>query len=199
MKAYAILLAITIGGAATTAVIAQDQEAKTTTVKAKDLELKVPADWTVGKPTSNMRAAEFKIPAAKSGEEGAELVVYYFGNSTGGVKANIQRWIDQFHEEGRKHEIKNGDSKLGRYALVDISGTYKKPDGPPVQQKTIDAPGSRVIGIVLITEVDANEEYYFLKLAGPDALVASQAKALRAAFAADDASEKTTTLDELDE
>ncbi len=199
MKRYLVLLAIAFCGAMPFGAAAQDEEAKTVEVAAKDIKLQIPADWKVGKPSSNMRAAEFQIPAAKSGEDGAELVVYYFGNSTGGTKANVQRWIDQFHEEERKHVIKSGTCKLGRYAVVDISGTYKKPDGPPMLQKTIDTPGSRVIGVVLITEVDANDEYYFLKLAGPDALVASLAQALRAAIGGELSSEKAAELDDLED
>jgi gluconolactonase len=166
-------------------------------VVANDLKLDVPATWKKGNPTSQMRAAEFQIPASEEGKEGAELVVYYFdGGPTGGVRANVQRWIDQFHEDGREHTLVQGKSRAGEYVLVNISGTYKKPDGPPMAQKTIDTPGSRVIGVVLKTEVDGSEEWYFLKLAGPDAVVAGAAEDLRAAIGVEKDSEKPMKLDD---
>ncbi len=176
---------------------AQEQEVKLVSVTARDIKLDVPESWKQVKSTSTMRVAEFAIPATEANGEGAEMVVYYFGDQTGGTKANVQRWIDQFYEEGRKHELTGGKCRDGRYVLVNISGTYKKPDGPPAAQKTIDKPGSRVVGVVLVAERDAAEEYYFLKLSGPDALVAAQVSALRNSFGVEKDPKKLLKMDEL--
>jgi gluconolactonase len=145
-----------------------------------------------------MRLAQFEIPAEEPGSEPAELVIYYFGGATGGVKANIERWIGQFHEAGRKVQLRQGKSKLGEYFLADITGTWKKPIGPPFAQRTVDQPNSRVIGVVLIAQTDSGKDYYFLKLSGPDAVVKGQAQALREALAAQPDSEKPFPLDDVD-
>lgn len=78
--------------------------------------------------------------------------------------------------------------------LADVSCTWKKPDGPPFTRKTIDKPGSRVIGVVLVVEKEGMKDYYFLKLSGPDELVKSQAGALRKALGADEKLEKPFDL-----
>jgi gluconolactonase len=161
---------------------------KLTTVKAKTLELQVPESWEFVKPSSNFRVAQFNIPAKEG--EGTELVVFYFGGPTGGIAANIKRWIGQFQDDGRKVKLVHGECQVGRYVLADISGTWKKPDGPPFAQKTIDTPGSRVINVIIVKGEVGSEEYYFMKLSGPDKLVAQQAMALRKTFAAKTESER---------
>jgi gluconolactonase len=159
-----------------------ENDEKLETVKARSLELRVPTTWKAVKPSSNMRVAQFNI-AAKEGE-GAELVVYYFGGPTGGIAANIKRWIGQFDENEREVKLVHGECKAGRYVVADISGTWKKPDGPPMARKTINKPGSRVVNVMVVKGEVGSEEYYFLKLSGPDKLVAKQATALRTAIAA---------------
>lgn len=174
--------------------LASAAEEKVKTVAAKDLKLQVPASWKEVKTTSQFRAAQFAIAGKDAKDEEAELVVYHFGGPTGGVNANIARWVGQFEEKGRNVKLLQGKSKQGEYYLADISGTWKKPDGPPFARKTIDKPGSRVIGVVLITGEGEKQDYYFLKLAGPDALVKSQSDALRAAIGANAKSEKAYEL-----
>ncbi len=36
------------------------------------------------------------------------------------------------------------------YVLVDISGTYNKPDGPPILRKTKAVPAYRMMGVILV-------------------------------------------------
>lgn len=56
----------------------------------------VPADWVAEEPQSDMRLAQFRVPA-DGGPEDAAMVVYYFGPSQGGtLEANIARWQSQF-------------------------------------------------------------------------------------------------------
>src|SRR6185295_17892685 len=59
-----------------------------------------PATWKTD-PPRQMRAATYKIPAAKGDAEDAECAVFYFGQGQGGsVDMNVQRWVGQF--EGAK-------------------------------------------------------------------------------------------------
>ncbi len=174
-----------------------DEKPKLKSVAARGITLQVPASWKNVKTTSKFRAAQFAISAKQAGDEGADLVVYHFGGgATGGIKSNVTRWVGQFHKNGRKVELSQGKSKLGEYVVSEVSGTWKKPDGPPFARKTIDKPGSRVIGVILIAKTDNKDDYYFLKLSGPDALVKSQAADLRAAFGYNIKSEKPLKLED---
>jgi gluconolactonase len=177
------------------AAIAQETDAERETVTAGAIKLQVPRDWKQTATTSRMRLAQFEIPNPQDDGENAELVVFYFGGPTGGVKANIQRWISQFAEEDREVKVVRGTCRDGSYVLADISGTWKKPVGPPFARQTVETPGSRVIGAILIEKkADGSEDYYFLKLSGPDALVKEQATALRKSFAADLKSERPAEI-----
>ncbi len=173
---------------------AADDKPEVKEVKAKSLTLKVPVTWQPVKLTSKFRAAQFSVPGKKGKDESADLVVYHFGGPTGGIKANVGRWIGQFEEKGRKVELVRGESQQGDYILADISGTWNKPDGPPFAQKKIKTPGSRVIGVIVITGKGDSRDYYFLKFSGPDALVKSQASALRSAIGVNLKSEKSFDL-----
>jgi len=149
-------------------------------VKAGELTLKVPANWKQGKATSQFRAAQFEVPPAEGDEEAAELVVFYFGKGGGGgVNANVERWIRQFQPEERKVKVLIGESEQGKYAIVDLSGTYNKPIGPPIQQKTEPMPNARMLGVILQTEKAGD---YFIKFTGPEKTIAQAADDFRASF-----------------
>jgi len=171
-----------------------DDGAKVVDVKAGAMTLKVPATWKPVKVTSEFREAQFSVPGAKDDDESADLVVYHFGGPTGGIKANVDRWVGQFEETGRKVEMMRGQSQQGDYILAEISGTWNKPVGPPFAQKTVKTPGSRVIGIIVITGKDDARDYYFIKFSGPEALVKIQADALRSAIGVNLDSEKPFDL-----
>ena len=166
----------------------------TVEVESRGVKLQVPESWKKIETTSKFRAFQFEIAATEQGGESAELVIYHFGGPTGGAQANVSRWVGQFHEKGRTVQLVEGKSALGDYVLAEISGTWKKPDGPPFARKTLDKPGSRVIGVILKTVVNGKDDYLFFKFGGPDALIAGQAAALRASFGADASTEKPYQL-----
>ena len=87
----------------------------------------------------------------------------------------------QFDPKDRKVKITKGKSANGEYILVDATGTYLKPDGPPMLGKTKPTPGSRVLNIMLMVE---DQGSYFFKLAGPEKTVAGAATDLRTSFGA---------------
>ena len=181
IKLFMCILASALSATAT----AQQGESKLTSVAARDITLQVPESWKPVKVVSSSRLLQYEIPNTEADGESADLVVYYFGGSTGGVRANIERWIGQFYDKDRTVELSTGKCRDGSYVLADISGTWKKPDGPPMARKTIDQPGSRVIGVILTTEKEQTKDWYFLKLSGPDHLVKSQSSALLEAFGAE--------------
>jgi gluconolactonase len=161
--------------------------AKTREVKMRFLTLDVPESWKERESNSEMRLGELEIPAAEGDREAAELIVYYFGAQGAGTrKANVDRWIGQFEAEGRQAKVFQGKARAGEYSLVDVTGTYQKPVGPPVARKTTPMPGARMLAVILATK----DGDVYLKLTGPARTVTKAAADLRRAMGADLALEK---------
>ena len=148
-------------------------------VKIGELELKLPKSWKQSDATLPMRLATFEVPAGEGDKDNGEFVISSFPGGGGGVDANISRWVGQFSAEGRKAVVRQGKAGESEYFVADISGTYMKPDGPPILRKTKETPGQRMVGVILNTK---DSGVYFLKLTGPDATVAAQLDAVRASF-----------------
>lgn len=155
-------------------------------VRLGSLQLQVPAHWKQQQPKTNLRLGQFEIPAAEGDPEPGELTVFNFGGGNS-VQANVDRWIAQFDAAERTSKVTQGRCPQGEYVLVDVSGTFQKPIGPPIQQRTQPAPGYRMLGIILATEKDG---YYFLKLVGPQKTVLAEPAKLRAAIGGLDKDEK---------
>ena len=161
--------------------------AKARSVKLKDITLEVPSTWEQEKPRSRLRAGQFKLPPAKGDKEPAELAIFFFGGAGGGADANIRRWVGQFQAEGRKMKVLRGESSQGPYLLLDLTGTYNKPIGPPIQRRTKPMKEARMLAVILNIKGKGN---YFLKLTGPIKTVTAAAAPLRQSFGADPKKEK---------
>ena len=148
-------------------------------VKIGELDLKLPKSWKQSDATLPMRLATFEVPAGEGDKDKGEFVISSFPGGGGGVDANISRWVGQFSAEGRKVTVRQGKAGESDYFVSNISGTYMKPDGPPILRKTKETPGQRMVGVILNLEGKA---VYFMKLTGPDATVAAQLNAVRASF-----------------
>ncbi len=169
----------------------------------KELVLHTPKAWKKGTPKSTLRLAEFAISPAEGDTEPVELTIFSFAGGGGGVKANVERWINQFQPQGRKLSIVTAEGHQGLYILVDLKGTYNMPDGPPIQQKTKPLPNGRMLGVILgilsDEEAGAGEQkqaqkkltMYFLKMAGPEKTVTANEEALRLAIGATNRSKET--------
>lgn len=152
---------------------------ETVDVKIGELDLKLPKSWKQSDATLPMRLATFEVPAGKGDKDKGEFVISSFPGGGGGVDANISRWVGQFSAEGRKAVVHQGKAGKNEYFVANISGTYMKPDGPPILRKTKETPGQRMIGVILNVK---DSSVYFLKLTGPDATVEAQLDAVRASF-----------------
>src|SRR5262245_8661135 len=158
---------------------AEKPSTKRKKVEANDITVNVPEGWKQKPQVREPRIVEFEVPPAGDDKEAGEFVVFYFGKQgAGGVKANVDRWIGQLEEEGRKVRIVTGEATDGKYTLVDLTGTYNKSIGPPVAGKKKRLPGWRVLNAVI--ETDAGP--YFLKLDGPEKTIAAVEDDFRAAF-----------------
>lgn len=161
--------------------------AETEPVKLQDITLAVPKTWKQSPPANRLRLGQFEIPATKDDKDSGELVVSFFGGGGGGADANIERWIGQFQPQGREVKITRGTSKQGEYIVVDLSGTYNKPVGPPIRRKTVAMPDARMIAVILAVEGKGN---YFLKFTGPKKTISANAEDIRHSFGGDAKSEK---------
>lgn len=165
---------------------------KTRSVRAGDLELKIPQSWKRREPKSESRVAEYEIPAVEEDPEPGEFVVFYFQGQGGSVEDNVKRWLSQFDAKGRKAARFTGKCAAGNYTLLDISGTYNKPVGPPIAGKSKKLARWRVINVYLETE----QGPYFVKLDAPARTAAKAQAALRAALGADPKAEEEVAAEE---
>jgi gluconolactonase len=109
------------------------------------------------------------------------------------VRQNVERWINQFDAAGRKAKVTHGEAARGKYVLVDVSGTYQQPIGPPRQQRTERLEDARMLAVILQVK---DQDVYYLKLAGPEETVSASAEHLRRAFGGDAEKEQPLDLDE---
>lgn len=144
--------------------------------------LQVPADWIEKPSTSNMRAAEFKLPAPAGTD--AEVIVYHFGESgAGGVDANIDRWVSQFQmPDGSKAsrdvaKIEKKQLAGQEVTLVSLSGRYVA--APPGGGPTVDKADQTLHAAI----VPSPRGPYYFRLIGGTSAVQAQAPAFQEALA----------------
>jgi hypothetical protein len=130
----------------------------------------VPDGWVSRAASSNMRVAEFTLPAASSDTEPGDLVLYYFGGSGGTVEANIQRWIGQIRQPpgAAADAVRRAGREVHglQVTTVDVSGTYVA-EMRPGSAEHHDNPGYRLRAAVIETPRGP----YFVKLVGPQATI----------------------------
>ena len=140
---------------------------------AGELRFKAPDGWTVEKPSSSMRVAQYKLPKVEGDKEDASLVLYYFGSNQGGTpQANIDRWIGQMQQpdgSSSKDKAKTENLTINGLKLttVDVTGTYTAEMAPGSGSFHNDE-NYRLRAAV----VETPKGNYFVKLAGPAKTVA---------------------------
>jgi hypothetical protein len=134
----------------------------------------------VEKPTSNMRAAQYKLPKVTGDAEDATLVLYYFGQGQGGAtQANIDRWIGQMKQTDGADSKERAKSETFtvnglKVTTVDVTGTYSA-EMSPGSGDFASKPNYRLRAAV----VETPKGSYFAKLAGPEKTVAHWDQAFR--------------------
>jgi hypothetical protein len=163
---------------------------ETSDVTIDKLKFSMPKSWTKAEVSNAMRLAQFSIPAKEGDSEPGELVIFPpFGGTN---QQNVQRWIDSFEPKDRTVKTTKGTCAQGDYIFVEITGTYKKPDGPPILRKTVPAPGYRMQSVIFTVKGGGN---YFFRLTGPDKTVAAQSEPFRTSFGAKAADETEYKLE----
>lgn len=175
---FAALLAAAISTTALT--FAADKPAgKPTTMSLADdnVTLTAPAEFVTAKPANNIIAYEFSTPKVEGDERDGRLTVM---TASGGVDANIDRWLTQFTQPDGKPskdraEIKKETIGGQEVHIVDISGTFvDRPGGPFAGGKPVNREGYRMLGAIIVT---AAHGQHFLKFYGPAKTIAANEKA----------------------
>lgn len=144
------------------------------------LSYKAAEGWVVEKPSSSMRAAQYKLPRASGDAEDASLVLYYFGQGQGGAtQANIDRWVNQIQQpdgSSSKERAKSQTLTVNglQVTTVDVTGTYSAEMSPGSGDFT-SKPNYRLRAAV----VETPKGSYFAKLTGPEKTVAHWDQAFR--------------------
>lgn len=170
----AIVITVTLaccacgGKGATSASSQQTNSSPQTTAASGELHFKAPDGWVTEKPSSAMRAAQYKLPKAEGDSEDASLVLYYFGATQGGsAQANIDRWISQIQQaDGSSSRDKAKTETMTvnglKVTTIDVTGTYTAEMAPGSGSTHNDA-NYRLRAAVIETP----KGNYFLKLVGP--------------------------------
>ena len=132
------------------------------------LKYKVPDGWISEKPSSGMRAAQYKLPKADGDPEDGSLILYFFGMTQGGsVQANIDRWVGQMQQpdgSSSKDKAKTENITVNglKVTTVDLTGTYTAEMMPGAGERHNNAE-YRLRAAVIETP----KGNYFAKLVGP--------------------------------
>jgi len=135
------------------------------------LTMTAPAEWESVAPKSNLIQSEFKAPRDQK-EDLARVTVM---GASGGIDANIDRWIGQF-DGGKKEDakIEKMDVSGATVHIVDIAGTFKDSmgGGPFAPGPMKKRENYRMIGAIIETKKDG---LVFIKMTGPKATLESLA------------------------
>src|SRR6185436_13411430 len=138
------------------------------TFKVSEFTFKQPEKWERVETTSSMRKAQFKVNSADK-KSFAEVVFFHFGTGDGGgVRANVERWFNQFQGPREKIGAKSEETKIGQHKVtfVQAEGTFMSgmPGGAPTPQN-----GYALRGAI----IESAEGSVFVKMTGPAAIVKS--------------------------
>lgn len=137
------------------------------------VQFKAQEGWVTERPSSSMRAAQYRLPKAEGDPEDASLIVFYFGQGQGGsTQANLERWMSQMEQpDGRPSSEKAKTETMTvngmNVSLLDVSGRYTA-EMTPGEGTRHDKPDYRMRAAVIETPAGP----YFAKLVGPQKTVA---------------------------
>ena len=121
-----------------------------------------PESWESSEPSNNMRKAQFSA-SSPSGKT-AEVVFYYFGSgNTGGIQANVDRWMKQF-EDPQDKKVNTETINKTRVTYAQAHGTFLS--GRPFGPKT-PKPGYGLLAAI----IEGKGGAVFIKITGPKAAV----------------------------
>lgn len=144
------------------------------TLQAAGLTFEIPEGWQKVPPANQMRLAQYRL----AGEAGAaDLVVSAFGVGQGGdPKANVDRWLGQFKQEGETSattpaDVATLESGGLKIFLVKTSGTFDAGSMAPMMPASEPKPNQALFGMVI---EGGTQGTVFVKATGPKATIEAQ-------------------------
>ncbi len=146
---------------ATTSVFAADEK-----LTVGQFDFIIASPWKKAENAGMMTKAVLAWPV--EGGTPIEAKFYDFGGPSGGIEANITRWISQF--EG-KPEVKQEELTFGttKVILLTANGTYL--DGGAMSATKISRPDYTLCGAILA----GDQSNVFIKMVGPKAVMTKAA------------------------
>lgn len=144
------------------------------TLTLLDYTAVAPSSWEEREPSSGMRLAEL-VTDPEAGEEGPQVVVFYFGEGQGGsVEANIERWQSQFTAPGGgpvEPRVEMIDDATFPTTVARFEGAYDRgigmgTGGEPEPDQALDA-----------AVVETPSGNFFVQIFGPRDAVAEEREA----------------------
>ncbi|MEW6050236.1 MAG: hypothetical protein AB1644_04140 [Candidatus Zixiibacteriota bacterium] len=142
---------------------------------------RTPSDWNDLGP-SGMRKANYTYGPTGGDKDSATMAVFYFGQGQGGgIKDNIERWINQMSlPDGSDPHVATTQSERTVDGMtvhwVELAGTYSASMGGMMSGASEQKTGYRMAAVVL----EAPEGNLFFKLTGPDATAKEMIGAFKA-------------------
>lgn len=127
-----------------------------------------PASWKSHPPTTRMRKAQYSLPG-KTDKDAAELAVFHFPGTGGGVQDNLDRWYTQFKqpdgsETKKLAQVKRVTVSGLKITVTYVTGTYLKPKMPMMMAgPTEEIPGQAMLAAI----VETGHGPWFFKAVGP--------------------------------
>lgn len=148
-------------------------------IGAVTLKWQAPPTWRAEKPATPMRRAQYVLPGKEKGSD-AELLVFHFPGTGGGVQDNLDRWYGQFQQPDGTPSAKRARTEKRTIhglpvTIAYLTGTYLKTASPMVMTGPRQAiPDQALLAAVVETAAGP----WFFKAVGPRKTV----EAHRAAF-----------------
>lgn len=136
----------------------------------------VPESWQSQPPASQMRKAQYVMPAVEGDPESGLCVVTLLAGGAGGVDANVARWVAQFKKADGgplgADDVKREDREVRglKVTRVEMAGRFTDAMTGRTTTTTTDF---RLLGAIVV----APDGLWFFKATGPDATMQSHSAA----------------------
>jgi hypothetical protein len=181
---WSIAAACTLVGTGASPMYGQETAANPAPAAKQGEELKLaegrivvtkPVSWKTMKPKSNIIQYEFQAPL--DAKETSRITIM---SASGGIEANIKRWIGQFEglTESDADVVKKEIDKTTAH-IVELEGTFKESMGGPFAPGGPTKKLENYAMLAAILELKDGSTV-FIKMTGPKTVVAEEKKAFMA-------------------
>jgi len=136
------------------------------TTQSGNLLFSLPDGWVKEQPASSMRLAQYKLPG--DGGKDAELALFYFPGTGGGVEDNLTRWYGQFRgtdgnspaANAERNELKADGMRI---TTIYFTGTYLRSSSMMMGGDIEELPDYALLGAI----IEGGGAPWFFKATGP--------------------------------